>query len=406
MPEANGSAGREDRALEPAHYRDLVRATISPLRTEFDEWEREGHIPRQFFQQLGESGVFRERWRCGAAGGHHLARVLIEELTPLNGGVALATSIHSEVFIHALAHFGSPGQKQLLEDALSGQAIGCFAATEATAGSDLTSIQATARAEGDGWRLRAEKRYTTNAGRATHVIVLATITGDRDRPALFCLPLDLPGVMVRGYYETLGVRSADTCVLSIDALAGPDDLLGKPGHGLGIAFRLLDYERLAASAGLLAGAEVALRLARTWGRRRVQFASRLLDHQALRHRLADRWADLYAARSALDATCARLAMGQMPHVEIAATKLLAARAASLAIDETLQVFGARGYTSAFPIERMYRDVRLTRIGGGSDEVMRNIVAAFLDTEDAEAKGWVGAWEQADNAGGSLIPQSR
>lgn len=376
-------------------YREKVRSVLLPLQPEFRAWERDGHIPRWFFEKLGAAGLFRQRWRYGATGGHPLARVLVEELTPLNGGVALATSIHSEVFIHALSRFGGPAVSDLLEAALDGRAVGCFAATEPTAGSDLTEIKSIVAKDGDGWRLRAQKRFTTNAGTATHIIVLANAVDGRKGPCLYCLPMDRPGVELLGFYDTLGVRSADTCALSIDAAVGPEDLIGKRGFGLGITFQLLDFERLAAAAGLIAGAEAALRMARAWARHRTQFATPLIEHQALSHRIADRWTELYAARAALGVTCDRLGAGSIPHVEIAATKLLAARAASAAIDEAVQILGARGYTTIFPIERMYRDVRLTRIGGGSDEVMRNIVAAFLDTSDPEAEAWISACE-ADN----------
>jgi alkylation response protein AidB-like acyl-CoA dehydrogenase len=377
-------------------YRQLVKAALAPFASEVDAWERGGHLPRSLFRALGEAGAFRQRWQRGPVEGHPLARILVEELIAVNGGAALAVSIHSEVFVHALVRFGGEKYEDLLTDALAGSAIGCFAATEATGGSDLGALRATASEDKAGWRLRAEKRYTTNAGAATHVLILANSQIGRRGPSLFCLPMTRPGVEVRGYFETLGVRSADTSALSIDAAIGPADVVGRLGTGMRIALLLLDFERLAGAAGTLSGAETALRLARAWARRRSQFGARLIDHQALRHRLADRWADLYAARAALDRTCQRLAGEQVPHVEIAATKLFAVRAASLAVDEVLQIFGARGYTAAYPLERMYRDVRLTRIGGGTDEMMRDIVASHLDCSDAEADEWLDVLEKEDS----------
>lgn len=385
----------EGRPADPGEYRERVRVALKPFIQQFPSWEQEGHLPAQFFAALGELGLFRDRWRQGAADGHHLARALLEELAPLNAGAALAVSIHSEVFTHALARFGGVAQQGLLEEALAGRAIGCFAATEAGGGSDLPGLKATATQTGEKWHLRAEKRFITNAGRGTHVLVLANSVTGRQGPCLFCVPLDRPGVTVRGFYQTLGVRSADTAALSIDTTLTSADLIGRPGAALLVTLTLLDFERLAAAEALLAGAEKAIRLAAAWGRRRTQFGSRLLDHQALRHRLADRWADVYAARSALDATCCRLWEPSLPHVEIAATKLLAARAASLAVDETLQIFGARGYTSVYPAEEMYRDVRLTRIGGGADEMMREIIATSLDRADPQSAALLDAYEAAD-----------
>jgi alkylation response protein AidB-like acyl-CoA dehydrogenase len=376
-------------------YVKRARAALEPFIEQFPSSERAGHLPARFFPALGEAGLFRDRWREGAVGGHYLARALLAELTPLNAGAALALSIHSEIFIHALVRFGCEAHQGLLQDALEGRVIGCFAATEAVGGSDLPGLQATAVQRGDQWHLRAEKRFITNAGCATHALVLANSVTGRRRSCLFCLPLDRPGVKIRGFYETLGVRSADTAALSVDTTLEATDLIGRPGAGLLMTLTLLDFERLAAAAALVAGAERSLRLAAAWARRRKQFGARLLDHQALRHRLADRWADVYAARGALDATCGRLGEPTLPHVEIAATKLLAARAASLAADEALQIFGARGYTTAYPVEQMYRDVRLTRIGGGADEMMREIIATSLDIADPEAAAWLDVYEAAD-----------
>lgn len=376
-------------------YVKRVRETLEPFHSQFPVWEKEGHLPARFFAAVGKAGLLRERWREGPAGGHPLARALVAELAPLNAGAALALSIHSEVFTHALARFGGETHQDLLEGALAGRVIGCFAATEHVGGSDLPGLQASAVRSGDGWHLRAEKRYITNAGRATHVLVLAKTDASRRGPCLFCVPLDRPGVTVRGFFETLGVRSADTTALSIDTVLEPTDIVGRPGAGLLMTLTLLDFERLAAAAALVAGAESALKLAAAWARRRKQFGARLFDHQALRHRLADRWAEVYAARAALEDTCRRLGEPALPHAQIAASKLLAARAASSTTDDTLQILGARGYTTAFPAERMYRDVRLTRIGGGTDEMMREIISASLDTADPEAAALLDLYEAAD-----------
>jgi alkylation response protein AidB-like acyl-CoA dehydrogenase len=123
-----------------------------------------------------------------------------------------------------------------------------------------------------------------------------------------------------------------------------------------------------------------LHLAMAYMRERKQFGKRLFDHQALRHRIVDRWAEVEAAAALLERACQSARGNYLPHHEVAAVKLVAARSCGGAIDEALQIFGARGFTDAYPIERMYRDARLTRIGGGTDEVLREIVALYLDAE--------------------------
>ena len=254
----------ESREPDASDYRQRVQAALEPFIPQFPSWEKDGHLPAQFIAALGRAGLFRDCWANGAAGGHYLIRALLDELAPLNAGAALALSIHSEVFIHALARYGSEAQRPVLEGALAGRVIGCFAATEAGGGSDLPGLQATAEQTCDSWHLRAEKRYITNVGRATHVLVLANAATGRPRPCLFCVPLDRPGVTIRGFYKTLGVCSTDTAALSIDTELGPADVIGRPGAGLLMTLTLLDFERLAGASALVAGAENALRLTGAW----------------------------------------------------------------------------------------------------------------------------------------------
>ena len=374
-----------DRPAAGTGYPQRVREVIGARRGELAAWEDGGHLPRDLFTDLGSAGAFRERWASGAAAGLPLAGELVGELAPLSGGVALAVSIHSEVFVHALHRFGGPQQAPVLEAALAGEVVGCVAFTEPDGGSDLYSLRTTGSREGGSWRVRGTKRYTTNVGTATHVLLLARTQDQGPGHTLFLVALDRPGVRVTRFFDTFGMRCADTGELVVDLELSDADVVGRPHAGLLYALKLLDYERMAACRALVAGARTGLTLATQYLRERKQFGARLFDHQALAHRLADRWADLAAAEALADKACRDARGDHLPHHLVAAAKLVAGRAGLAALDDAMQFLGGRGYTTDFPLERMYRDGRLVRIGGGTDEMLRQIIAMHLDVPDTRAR---------------------
>jgi alkylation response protein AidB-like acyl-CoA dehydrogenase len=369
-------------------YRTRVRDAFAPYADHTRDWELAGHLPRELFVALGAAGLLRDRWAAGPAGGLPLARAMAEELSPRNGGVALALSIHSEVFVHALHRFGGPAHASTVDAALAGEVVGCVAFTEPTGGSDLYAMRTNASRTADGWRLTGTKRYTTNAGTATHVLLLARTGPGAQAFTLFLVPFERDGVRVTRFFDTFGMRSADTGELVFDLDLAAADVVGRVDAGLLYSLKLLDYERIAAATALVAGARTALALATAHLRGRTQFGKRLFDHQALAHRLADRWADLESASALTDHACRSARGDHLPHHLVAAAKLVAGRTGQAAIDEAIQFFGGRGYTGDFPVERMYRDARLVRIGGGTDEMLRQILAMHLDVPDPGARAYL------------------
>jgi alkylation response protein AidB-like acyl-CoA dehydrogenase len=387
----------EPTTADIARFRAGLVEALHPLVSEADRWECDGHLPRELFEVLGRMGIFRERWRCGPLGGLPLARAMVEELAVRNAGAALATSLHSEVFLHALTVYGDDRHQATREAALDGLAVGCTAITEASGGSDVPgSVETSAVRDRDGWRVCGTKRFITNAGRATHALVLAKGGLGAAGFTLFLVPLDHPGVTVTGFFRTLGMRSVDTGAIELDTALPDQMVVGPPGAGLGMMLRMLDFERLAAATGLVAGARHTLRLAAAYMRQRTQFGKRLFDHQALRHRLADSWVQVESAAALVD-RASQPKQGRLAHYLVAAAKLATARACGAAVDESLQIFGGRGYTEAYRLERYYRDSRLIRIGGGTDEIMREIIAARLDAEDEEIETLLSSLAQADVA---------
>ena len=384
-----------DPTADPAGYRDRIRAAFAPFAGSVGDWERSGHLPRELFAALGAAGIFRDRWARGAAAGLPLGRVLVAEMARLNGGLALGVSLHCEVFVQALHRFGGARHAATLESALAGASIGCVALTEPGGGSDIYSMgTAAARVGADGWQLTGTKRFTTNVGRATHLLTLARTGAGNQDFTLFLVPLDRPGVRITRFFETMGVRSVDTGGVEFDARMTDADVVGRAGAGLMYVLKLLDYERIAAAEGVVAGARAALALATAHLRQRTQFGKRLFDHQALAHRLADRWAEVEAAAALIDTACREARGDHLPHHLVAAAKLVAARTSTAAVDEAIQMLGARGYTEDYPLERIFRDARVTRIAGGTDEMLRQIIGMHLDVADAESTALLARSEAA------------
>ena len=376
------SRPEEDRA-----YRDRIRGCLADVdESVVSGWEAAGHLPADRLRALGATGAFRERWRPGAEDGLPRLVALADETAQVCSGLALAVLGHCEVFTGGLHRLAATDEQRALRDAaLDGEVLGCFAATEPQGGSDLTAVRSTATRVDGGWRLTGRKRYVSNLGGSTHALVLAR---DADRSAardlgLFVLPLDTPGVRIEGFFATAGLRSCDVGEMSFDTVVGLEAALGGAGMGLLHATQLLQFERLAICIQLATAARLALRLAAAYARRRTIGDARLLDKQVLRHRLAVGQAELWAVEAAIDDVVRRARRGEGVGHRVAALKLVAGAMAEQVTDGCLQIFGARGYTSNYPLERYWRDVRLARIGGGPDEVMAELVASRIDRPDPD-----------------------
>jgi len=318
----------------------------------------------------------------------------------VSAGLGLAVTLHSEVFLGVLSRAARDDeQRALMQAGLRGEAIGCFAVTEATGGSDLAAVNTTARRTKAGWHIHGEKRYVSNGGRATHALVLAQMDGyvNRNALTLFIVPLRDPGVTIPGFFPKLGTNSCDAAHIVFDGEFSESTQLGPPGGGMLLLMEALQYERMAVSAQLVAVAQASLRLAAAWARKRQQFGTRLLALQAIRHRLADVWAETLAVEALLALTVRSAIEGTDVGRATAALKLRCAAVAQKAVDEAMQILGGRGYTANFPLEGWYRDVRLARIGAGTDEVMRELIAADLDSSDMHYDKWLGILIQEDRA---------
>jgi alkylation response protein AidB-like acyl-CoA dehydrogenase len=375
-------------------YRGRVRETVSGWGDAPERWERERSLPSELFTQLGTEGLFRERWSSGVGPGLTRGLVLVEEVARVSSGAALGVMTHVEVFLGALVRLSrTVAQLELLEQGLSGEVVGCFAVTEDHGGSDIAAVRTTATPAGDGWRLQGAKRFVSNAGTATHALVLGRsvdLRPGRDL-SLFAVPLDAR-VTTTAVHDKVGLNACAMADISFDVMLGPEALLGVPGAALLYLNRLLELERVSIAWQLLVASRSALGLAAAFARQRMVGAGPLIDKQAVRHRLADAQAALWPLEAMFAHVTAILVAGGSAPRESAGLKLASALGAGRILDDCLQVFGGRGALASYPLERWWRDARVARIGGGTDDVMREIVGSSFTRPDAGYDRWLASFE--------------
>lgn len=361
--------------------RDVIAGSVSPL---VEAAEANRRFPRAAVEAVGAAGLYRERWE-GDDGDVGRALVLSEELGRAGvGGIGVGLIVQSESVVPLLKRFGrSPEVARWMEAVLDGEAVGCVAASELAGGSDLASVTTTAHREGDGWRIRGMKAFASPAGAADFCLVLCRMEGDSFMgPKLAIALVERQHVETR-LLETSGCRSLETCRLTIDGLVPPELLLALQGLGLFALNWGLTYERFASAAQVLGGADAAIRLATTHLRRRRQFGSPLIDQQSLRIRLASLSAEVLLARGGLYTIASRWTrLDQRLMREAAAAKVTAALLSERVLSECAHLFGGAGYLEdETPFPRFLRDLRLARLGGGSNEMMWELYAQGLESDD-------------------------
>jgi alkylation response protein AidB-like acyl-CoA dehydrogenase len=374
-------------SAEHEELRASVRRFVdAEVRPNVDEWERLGRFPDELFGRCGELGFlglhYPPRW--GGSGGDLAAGIVfVEELARCGAGaIPMAISVQSDMATPALAEFGTDDQRERwLRPAIAGTKIGAIAITEPDAGSDVAGISTRAERDGDVWRVNGRKMFITNGTRAHFLTLVAkTDTGAGHHGiSLFVVDTSLPGVAVSRSLVKLGMHASDTAEIALDDVAVPHtDLIGlEPGRGFGQLMWQLQYERLAGAAASVGHAAQTLDDTIAYARERRTFGRPIADHQVIAHKLADAATELEAARSLLYSTAWRVMHDEYPVVEISMTKKYCAQAQHRIVDTCVQVFGGAGYLEESPVARAYRDARLQRIGGGTDEIMNEVIAKRL-----------------------------
>ena len=356
--------------------RELAEAEIQPHAA---EWDREHRFPGELIRRLAELGLMGVcvSEELGGAGADFLSYVLVlEELSRADAGVGVTVAVHTSAATLPIVRFGTDEQREVLVPPLArGERIGAFALTEAGAGSDAASLQTRAEADRDGWRITGTKQWTTNGAHAGTFVVFA-----RTEAGISCFVLDREseGLRPTGEAAKLGLHSSSTTDLVLDGVpAPPERLLGEDGKGFRIALATLDGGRIGIAAQALGIAQAAYDTARAYALERRQFGERIADFQAVQGKLTDMATEIDAARLLVYRAAWLRDRGE-PHGEAGAkAKLYASTVARRTAGEAIQVLGGYGYTKEFPVERYYRDARVTEIYEGTSEIQRLVIARSI-----------------------------
>lgn len=361
-----------------ASIRAFVDAELAPHAA---EWEASGDFPDSVFRRMGELGFLGLAYSqdYGGAGGDILCNVVLaEEMARCDsGGVAMAVMVHTDMATPPLNQFGTEEQKRrYLVPAIRGEKIFCLGISEPDAGSDVAGIQTTAKKVDGGWVLSGRKTFITNGRRADAMVVVAKTDRDAGHRgiSLFVVDTATEGFEVTRTLDKMGMHTSDTAEISFTDMFVPDEaLLGREGDGFYNISWELQGERLMGTAGTLAGARRTFEAAVAYARERKTFGRALIEHQAVRHALAEMATELEAAQQLTYVAAYQVGRGAYPVREISMVKLLGAEVAWKVSDRALQIFGGHGYARASAVQRAWRDARLIRIGGGTDEIMREVV---------------------------------
>src|ERR671925_98146 len=366
---------------EHEQLRESIRSfVLKELRPHAEEWE-ESTFPDWVFQRMGELGFlglsYPEEYG-GQGGDYYCNLVLAEEMVHANcGGLAMGIAVHTDMATPPIHLFGTEEQKQeYLVPSIRGEKISCLGITEPDAGSDVSGIKTRAVRDDDEWVINGSKTYITNGHRADYIVLVTKTDPDAgyDGFTLFVVDMDSPGVIREEKLQKLGMHASDTALLAFQDVRVPDSaVLGEVGKGFYHIMWELQGERLIGAAGAVASAQHLFDRTLRYATERHAFGRPIGRFQAIRHKFAEMATKIEAARQLTYTTAWRFANSEYPVREISMAKLYAARMACEVADECLQIHGGAGYMKEDGIQRAWRDLRLNRIGAGTDEIMLDVI---------------------------------
>src|SRR6202011_4091143 len=366
---------------EHDQLRDSIRRfVIKELQPHAEEWE-ETTFPNWVFERMGELGFLgldKPEEYGGQGGDYYTSLVLSEEMVHADcGGLAMGLAVQTDMAMPPILLFGTEEQKQeWAVPAIKGTKILCLGITEPDAGSDVAGIKTRAVRDGDEYVINGSKTFITNGHRAD-VIVLVTKTDPAagyDGFTLFLVPMDLPGVIREKKLEKLGMHASDTALLAFQDVRVPASaVLGEVGKGFYHIMWELQGERLIGAAGCVAGAQACFDRTLQYAQERTAFGRQIGHFQVIRHKFAEMATKIETARQMVYTTAWRTQNGEYPVRETSMAKLYAARIGVEVADECIQIHGGNGYMKEYGVERVWRDMRLNRIGAGTDEIMLEVI---------------------------------
>lgn len=361
--------------------RDFARERLAPGAAQRDV---EHAFPKQELKEMGELG-FLGMLVPEAYGGSDTGVVAyaaaLEEIAAGDGPCSTIMSVHSSVGCVPILKFGTEAQKErFLPKLASGEWIGGFALTEPQAGSDASNLRTRARRDGDHYVLNGAKQFITSGKNGQVIIVFAVTDPELGKKGIsaFIVPTDTPGYEVVRVESKLGLHSSDTCQIAFSDMRVPAELrLGKEGEGYRIALANLEGGRIGIAAQSVGMARAAFEAARDYARERNAFGQPIIDHQAVAFRLADMATKIMAARQLTLHAALLKERGEPCLTEASMAKLFASEMAEKVCSDAIQIHGGYGYMSDYPVERIYRDVRICQIYEGTSDVQRIVIARSL-----------------------------
>lgn len=367
---------------DQTQIRDMARDFATRrLKPHSAKWDRDHQYPAKAIAAMGEAGFFGmllpEEWG-GSEAGQLAYAVALEEIAAGNGACSTIMSVHNSVACLPILKFGTEAQKaRFLPKMATGEWIGGFALTEPQAGSDASALKTRARRDGDDWVLDGTKQFITSGSTAKVVIVFAVTDPDAGKKGItaFVVPTDTPGYVVGTIEKKLGQHASDTCQIHFEGLRLGDDLrLGREGEGYRIALSNLEGGRIGIAAQSVGMARAAFEAARDYARERESFGKKLVEHQAVAFRLADMATKIEVARQMVHHAAALREAGRPCLTEASMAKLFASEMAEAVCSDAIQIHGGYGYLADYPVERIYRDVRVCQIYEGASDIQRLVIA--------------------------------
>jgi acyl-CoA dehydrogenase len=351
-----------------------------------EEWEEARGFPRELYERCGELGFLGLKFpvEYGGQGGDHLDdAVWVEELSRrgASGGVAAGLNAHASIAMPPVFEFGDEWQRQRwIVPGIKGEKIGALGITEPGAGSDVASIRTRATKVDGGWVVNGSKTFITNGVRADFLVCACQTTeqGGHGGISFLVLESEMPGYEVTGKLEKLGWHSSDTGEIAFEDIEVPDShMLGEENGGFALIMANFAWERLLMAIGAVGAMDHLIEKAITYTKEREAFGRPVADFQATRHRLAGMATTAAASRTLTYDTLRRFHEGEDVTQAVSMAKLFTQRALVDIADDTVQLFGGWGYMREYQVERALRDARLGPIGGGTDEIMKEIIGKTM-----------------------------
>lgn len=371
----------EEQKMMQQMVRDFAQNEVAKY---VPKMEQEDYFPRELITKMGELGLMGVPipQKYGGSGMDFMSYIIaIHELSKVSATVGVILSVHTSVGTNPILYFGTEEQKKKYVPKLaSGEYLGAFALTEPGAGSDAASLSMRATKDGDNYVLNGSKIFITNGGEADTYITFARTeegTGP-DGVSAFIVEKDMPGFSVGKKEKKMGLRGSQTVQINFDQCVVPkENLLGEEGDGFKIAMANLNVGRIGIAAQALGIAEVALEHSITYAKEREQFGKPIAHNQGISFKLADMATEVEAARLLTYNAAALVQEGVECRKEVSMAKMYASRTAVNTAIEAVQVFGGYGFTEDYPVERLFRDAKVTEIYEGTNEIQRIVIGKQL-----------------------------